>query len=235
MSLQITAQARYAFLRELMDDYLHPGASVVELGAAPGDQIAAIADAGFRTTAVDIGESSDGWSDGTEGRMRALFNHHGVEYVQWNLEQVPYPLPDSTFDAVVFTEVFEHLRDYPATSLHECYRLLKPNGRLFFTTPNAAYVMNRVRLMAGRSVYTPLPDWIGGVPHARHAREYLISEVQLMMKEAGLDIEFLTCRHFHTEDVVGWRRRAKEGIDRVSRHRPTLGPCMVIVARRSGS
>jgi SAM-dependent methyltransferase len=85
-----------------------------------------------------------------------------VAFVEWDLEQVPYPLPDSAFDGVVFTEVFEHLRDYPVRSLQECARILRPGGYLFFTTPNAGYVMNRLRLLRGRSVYTPMQDWIGG-------------------------------------------------------------------------
>ena len=71
---------------------------------------------------MDIGIASDGWADNTEGRMVRLFQEHGVAFVEWDLEQVPYPLPDGAFDGVVFTEVFEHLRDYPVgrcRSAHE--------------------------------------------------------------------------------------------------------------------
>src|SRR6478735_11926585 len=192
MGLDVEAQARYAFLLGLLEQRLDPPARLVELGAAPGDQIATLADRGYDTTAVDIGVASDEWADGTEGRMAALFADHGVRYVEWDLERVPYPLDDGAYDGVVYTEVFEHLRDYPVRSLEECARILRPGGFLFFTTPNAAYLVNRVRLLRGRSVYTPMHDWIGGVPHARHAREYLWPEVHEALALAGLDVVFET-------------------------------------------
>jgi SAM-dependent methyltransferase len=232
MSLHIAAQARYAFLADLIGERLAPPARIVELGAAPGDQIVRIAGKGYHTTAVDIGVASDGWADGTEGRMKELFTRGGVRYVEWDLEQTPYPLEDEAFDGVIFTEVFEHLRDYPTRSLVEVARVLRPGGYLFFTTPNAAYLMNRVRLLRGGSVHTSLDDWIGGVPHARHAREYLFSEVERCMDMAGLEIELSTSRHFHVDDPSLVRRTVKQGIDRLSVVRPTLGPMIVMVARK---
>ena len=232
MSLHVTAQARYAFLRQLIAERLAPPARIVELGAAPGDQIVKIAQQGYRTTAVDIGLASDGWADGTEGRMKALLSDGGVEYVEWDLEQTPYPLADEAFDGVIFTEVFEHLRDYPVRSLAEVSRVLRPGGYLFFTTPNAAYLLNRLRLLRGGSVHTALDDWIGGVPHARHAREYLFSEVERCMAESGLEVELSTGRHFHVDDTSAVRRLVKQGINAVATVRPTLGPMIVMVARK---
>ena len=232
MSLHITAQARYEFLNHLISERLRPPAAIAELGAAPGDQICAIAKAGFNATAVDIGIDSDGWADNTEGRMQRLLHEHGVTFVEWDLDKVPYPLEDEAFDGVVFTEVFEHLRDYPVRSLQECARILKPGGYLFFTTPNAGYVMNRLRLLRGRSVYTPMQDWIGGVPHARHAREYLFSEVDQAMRIAGLDVVLRTSRHFHLADKSRVRRQAKRTLDLLARTRNTLGPLIVMVAQK---
>jgi len=232
VSLHITAQARYKFLNHLISERLRPSAAIAELGAAPGDQICALAHAGFAATAVDIGIDSDGWADNTEGRMRRLLQEHGVTFVEWDLEQVPYPLEDEAFDGVVFTEVFEHLRDYPVRSLQECARILKPGGYLFFTTPNAGYLMNRLRLLRGRSVYTPMQDWIGGVPHARHAREYLFAEVDQAMGIAGLDVVLRTSRHFHLADKSRVRRQAKRTLDLLARTRNTLGPLIVMVAQK---
>ncbi|HEU4331705.1 MAG TPA: class I SAM-dependent methyltransferase [Lapillicoccus sp.] len=234
MGLDVEAQARYAFLVGLLEQRLDPPARLVELGAAPGDQIAALADRGYDTTAVDIGIASDEWADGTEGRMRRLFADHGVRYVEWDLEQVPYPLDEGAYDGVIFTEVFEHLRDYPVRSLEEVARVLRPGGFLFFSTPNAAYLRNRVDLLRGRSVYTPMPDWIGGVIHARHAREYLFSEVDEAMRIAGLDVVVRTSRHFHLDGGGAPKRFAKQGLNEVAKRVPTLGPQIVMVARKPG-
>jgi SAM-dependent methyltransferase len=43
------------------------------------------------------------------------------------------PRESSTLDLILSTQVLEHVRD-PETYLSECFRLLKPGGRLFLTT-----------------------------------------------------------------------------------------------------
>jgi SAM-dependent methyltransferase len=232
VGLDVEAQARYAFLVGLLGERLDPPARIVELGAAPGDQIAALADRGYETTAVDIGLASDEWADGTEGRMVRMFANHGVKYIEWDLEEVPYPLEEGAYDGVVYTEVFEHLRDYPVRSLYEVARILRPGGFLFFSTPNAAYLRNRVDLLRGRSVYTPLPDWVGGVIHARHAREYLFAEVDEALRMAGLDVIVRTSRHFHLAGGSFPKRAVKRALNELAKRRPTLGPQIVVVARK---
>jgi len=233
-NLSIDALARYDFVRDLIRADLEPGSSIVELGAAPGEQIARLQEDGYVTTAVDIGVASDEWGDGEDGDMVALFESTGVELVQWNLEEHPYPLPSSTFDAVVMTEVYEHLRDYPVHSLEEVRRVLRPGGTLYFTTPNAAYLMNRIRLLRGMSPATPLNDWIAGFPPARHAREYTFAEVDTLLRYAGLEPVLATSRHFHRDAgrTQLLPRLAKQLIDQISRRRPTLGPVIIATARR---
>jgi glycosyltransferase involved in cell wall biosynthesis/ubiquinone/menaquinone biosynthesis C-methylase UbiE len=230
--LSVSAQPRYEFVRDLVLNDVPPPARVVELGAAPGDQIAALARAGYEATAVDIGIASDEWADGREGRMVNLLDTAGVRLVSWDLEQSPYPLEDDAFDAVVMTEVFEHLREYPIRSLHEAARVLRPGGRLYFTTPNAAYVKNRVELLLGRSVATPLDDWIGGLPHARHAREYTLGEIERLMQIARLQIVSMQSRHFFAGEGPAPKRVAKRGLDLMARMRPTFGPTIIVVAER---
>ena len=111
---------------------------------------------------------------------------------------------------------------------------MKPGGVLILTTPNAAYIRNRLALLVGRTVHTNLTDWMFGEPHARHAREYTRSELELLVHEAHLELALLASRHFYT--ILGSRtlgaRVAKRLIDRLARWRPSLGPSLVVVARR---
>ncbi|MDX6689275.1 MAG: hypothetical protein QOG15_732 [Solirubrobacteraceae bacterium] len=211
-----------------------PPARVVELGAAPGEQSIQMANAGYDVTAVDIGIASDAWEGAPEGTMVERFEKAGVELVLWNLEKTPYPLRDQTFDAVLLTEVFEHLREYPITALHEARRILKPGGCLYLTTPNAAYLRNRVQLLLGRNTASSLADWIGGIPFARHAREYTFGEMRELLRQADLEPTVMTSRHLHIGSGRGSSvaRAGKSLLDRIARARPSFGPAIVVVARR---
>lgn len=223
---------RHAFVRSLLTELAPPPADLVELGAAPGDQSIELARHGYRVTAVDLGEAE--WSDLPTGTMRARLEAEGVALVIADLESPPYPFPDASFDIVVLTEVLEHLREYPARTLQEVRRILRIGGFLALTTPNAAYIRNRLLLARGRSVYTPLHDWLYGLPHARHAREYTFEELDGLLRHVRLEPVVVTSRHFY---LAGGSRSlrariGKRAVDLVARVVPTLGPAIVVIARR---
>lgn len=74
------------------------------------------------------------------------YSHHFVakEYVRMDIvsrdgvdivgSADAIPLPDESFDAVVCTQVFEHL-EHPDESAREIFRILKPGGYLLITAP----------------------------------------------------------------------------------------------------
>lgn len=60
---------------------------------------------------------------------------------RWNYSNLDYmaplhdmPIDDATFDAVLCTQVLEHL-EWPRESVKEMYRVLKPGGKLYMTAP----------------------------------------------------------------------------------------------------
>lgn len=88
-------------------------------------------------------------------KYRSLFKHCRYEtqdFCQYEGDLVKYlqpidyvgdiahiPVPDATFDAILCTEVLEHVVE-PVAVVREFSRLLKPGGQLWITTPHGAYV-----------------------------------------------------------------------------------------------
>lgn len=60
--------------------------------------------------------------------------HKGARSAAVSASADAIPLPDATFDAVVLTQVLEHVRR-PAVVVAEIARVLRPGGRLFATVP----------------------------------------------------------------------------------------------------
>jgi SAM-dependent methyltransferase len=66
-----------------------------------------------------------------------LYQGELVKYLQpidYVCDLTSIPLPDGCIDAILCTEVFEHIVD-PMAALTEFHRLLKPGGKLWLTSP----------------------------------------------------------------------------------------------------
>lgn len=98
----------------------------------------------------------------------------------------PLPAPRNYFDVIIFSEVIEHLQGNPRLALRHLLECLKPGGRLLLTTPNLGRLINRVKLLLGRS---PVPEigppewWLG------HMREYTFHEIREMLIRENFTFE----------------------------------------------
>lgn len=114
---------------------LEPG-SVLEIGSGDPSFLTAVSN-GARRAAVDSGE-----------RFRAAFEEAGCDFYSLDLDHDS--LPDiGTFDAVVCSDVLEHLI-YPKRTLDFIAERLGPAGVLYSHVPNEFTLSRTVRIMLGR-------------------------------------------------------------------------------------
>lgn len=59
---------------------------------------------------------------------------HSAAYVDVPATAYEIPLADATFDTILMSEVLEHLEE-PEGALRECFRLLKPGGKILLSAP----------------------------------------------------------------------------------------------------
>jgi SAM-dependent methyltransferase len=119
-----------------------PGPDVLNVGSGPFFELERLERAGRRFTIC--GASGAGGATGVGGnidpRAVALAREiHGADLVRADVVAAERPLPyaDASFDLVVSMDVIEHVLA-PVPWVRETFRVLKPNGGLFLTTPNYA-------------------------------------------------------------------------------------------------
>ncbi len=134
----------------------------------------------------------------------------------FNAEKDRFPYPDEHFSTVLCGELIEHLFEDPMFLLSEVNRILKPDGHLVLTTPNAASLRALAAILQG---YHPgfFPAYIrprkdDEEPEARHNREYTPREVERLLHDAGFEVTLLETGEFrdlpHPE--LGWVKNLLE-------------------------
>jgi SAM-dependent methyltransferase len=130
---------------------------VLEAGCGEGYGADLIAGVARRVIALDYDQA-------TVAHARARYPR--VEVIHGNLAKLP--LPDHSVDVVVNFQVIEHLWDQPQF-VSECFRVLRPSGRLMVSTPN------RITFSPGRD--TPINPF--------HTRELNADELMELLRDAG--------------------------------------------------
>ncbi|MDZ4763658.1 MAG: class I SAM-dependent methyltransferase [Chloroflexota bacterium] len=105
-----------------------------------------------------------------------------------NIYALPYP--DDTFDAVILSEILEHL-DHDVDGLREIYRVLKPGGVVAITVPNADYpfwwdpINRTLEFLFKRPIRT---GTFAGI-WANHVRLYTREQLAASVAASGFIIE----------------------------------------------
>ncbi|MBT2368180.1 class I SAM-dependent methyltransferase [Streptomyces sp. ISL-10] len=198
-----------------------PGALIVDVGCGDGSAAATAAPilAGHRIVGVD-------WSQDALRRARPRLAH----VVRGELDRGGLPFADGCADAVLFSEVVEHLVD-PDRALDEVRRILRPGGHLMLSTPNLAAWYNRALLLAGwQPVFSEVS--LRGI-HGRPGRE-VVGHLRLYTARALRS--FLTASDFEVVTIAGAPfhgvPRGLRWLDRAACAVPSASSVLLAHARR---
>ncbi len=117
-----------------------------------------------------------------------------MERRNFNTDDFLAGIEDGSLDAVVSTEVLEHLYNHPAGYLAEVWRILRPGGVLLLSTPNPGTLAKAFRSLRGKPVLwgdlkfarTPKIEADSGEPLAVwdiHFREYQPCDVITLLED----------------------------------------------------
>jgi glycosyltransferase involved in cell wall biosynthesis/2-polyprenyl-3-methyl-5-hydroxy-6-metoxy-1,4-benzoquinol methylase len=188
-----TSKERYATYIAAARGYLPDNATILDVGDAPGHVAMCLHRLGFAITGLNLNaEWRKTYPDPTWLETLSV--------QECDIEKSALPFHESQFDAILFTEVLEHIAvTDPSAILKEFRRVLKPGGLVLFSTPNVCNISNICALLHGMNIFWAPKIFYGSCD--RHNREYTPSEVIDCFQQAGLEIVEL----WGINDHANWR------------------------------
>jgi SAM-dependent methyltransferase len=98
-----------------------------------------------------------------------------------NIEEMD-PTRLGRYDAIIFGDVLEHLRN-PRAVLEKLSGLLKPGGQILISVPNVANIWVRLNLLFGRFDYSRV-----GILDETHLRFFTLKTAKQLAVDSGLDV-----------------------------------------------
>lgn len=177
---------------------LAPDSLILDVGNAPGHVAIGFSLMGHRVRGLNM--NAEWRSTYPDKRWFKEF-----DVVEHDLEHARMPFADDMFDAVLFTEVLEHIAVVdPKSIVEDIRRVLKPGGVLIFSTPNVCNISNIYALLKGKNIFWAPEIFYGSFD--RHNREYTPAEVTKVMNAAGLDV----VASWGLNDYSNWRTGGAE-------------------------
>jgi 2-polyprenyl-3-methyl-5-hydroxy-6-metoxy-1,4-benzoquinol methylase len=193
----------YKTVFSIATQYLPKKSNVLDFGSGPCDKTAVVALLGHNCIAYD--DLQDTWHKESDNTRKILeFSKKiGVEYI--NTLESRISSQDVAFDMIMLNDVLEHLHESPKDILLSLVDLLKDDGILFITVPNAGNIKKRIILLTGGTNLGSFEKyyWYPGLWRG-HIREYVYKDLINLSIFLDLDVELIDgCDHM-LENVPPW-------------------------------
>jgi trans-aconitate methyltransferase len=115
----------------------------------------------------------------------------GESHYEFDLNDMPMERarPDlREYDAIVFSEVLEHLRIAPASIFRLLASALRPGGSIIVQTPNACSIHKRIAVLRGRNPFQMITTEDPDAKDLGHIREFTVDEILTLGRSVGLEV-----------------------------------------------
>jgi 2-polyprenyl-3-methyl-5-hydroxy-6-metoxy-1,4-benzoquinol methylase len=202
---------------QLIREVVAPGACILDIAAAQGNFSIALAELAYHVTWNDLrAELAD--------YVRQKHEHGRINFAPGNAFELHF---DAPFDAVLITEVIEHVA-HPDDFLAKTAQLIRPGGYVVMTTPNGAYLRNRL----GKFSECSDPSRYEALQFKPNADGHIFllhpDEIESLAAHAGLKIDKvalftnpITNGHMKTELLLrAMPKRAVDWLESLTTHLP---------------
>lgn len=176
--------------------YLEPGSRILDFGSGPCDKTAILQYLGYNCSAFD--DLQDDWHllPGNQEKIISFAKVSGIDF-RMASKDIKATFVKDSFDMVMLHDVLEHLHDSPRALLYELLELVKPNGLLFVTVPNAVNIRKRIDVLMGRTNLPRFDEYYWNPGSWRgHVREYVRNDLYLLSKYLDCEVlELSGCDH----------------------------------------
>ncbi len=185
-----TAPKYYDLVRsELFPFFSEPVDTAIEFGSGSGATLVALREKKLakKVIGVEIHKPS------FERAKKVLDTAYLLD-----IESDKLPFKKESFDAILFPDILEHLRD-PWSILAQANTWLRPNGFVVVSVPNIRHFSVLVALLRGRWEYTE-----AGIMDRTHMRFFTKETMREALEEAGFVVEEIRANGGYLPSWKGW-------------------------------
>ena len=212
------SKLRLALDLDIVKELVALDSNVLECGSVPLVFTSALFQSNYNVTGCDIAPD----------RYESTIKKIGLNVVKCNIETERLPFDDNSFDAIVFNELFEHLRINPIFTLSEVLRVMKPGAILMLSSPNLRSLAGIINFLVRNKAYSCSANTyaqyqkLEKLGHMGHVREYTTKEVNEFLEQVGF-----------TVTKIIYRGRFKTTLRQlIIRFFPNLSPFVSYIAKK---
>lgn len=200
---------------------------VLDVGGGFGPYAPLLSSLGAKTAVVDtfdheVFERED---------MKALMARLPVELVEMDATAGDLPFETSSFDAITSFDSLEHWHNSPRRLFGELRRVAEPGALFILGVPNAVNARKRIAVLLGKTNWSRFEDWYDPDRFVGHVREPVVSDLERMADELGLQQRAIVGRNWLGARRGPVGRAVTVVVDAPLRLRPSLCANLYLVGR----